>query len=182
MKKIIRLLILSIVTIPSGYVMGQEQSVELKDAISYGSTQHIQAVEKIRASNLVESKSKVHYEAGQSVTMLPGFSTEKGTAFKASIGKVTPSANAESLAVSLNASPNPFAESTEIQFYLPQAGKVSLSVSNITGIEVTRLIDDEYKEAGMHKVKFEGNNKVSGVYLYTLKTERSVISNKMSKF
>jgi hypothetical protein len=81
----------------------------------------------------------------------------------------------------LSARPNPFVESTEIVYVLPQAGKVSLSVTNYLGMSVALLVNDEYQEAGVYRVKFEGQQITVGSYIYTLKTDRSVLSKKLTK-
>jgi hypothetical protein len=63
--------------------------------------------------------------------------------------------------------PNPFNPSTTIQFYMPEAGKVSLKVFNLLGEEITTLLDD-YKDAGNHKFSFDGRSLGSGIYFYKL--------------
>jgi N-acetylmuramoyl-L-alanine amidase len=83
--------------------------------------------------------------------------------------------------------PNPFNPTTTIQFVIP--GKISnlknlsptlalqnenfwvtLKVYDITGCEVTTLID-EIKSPGVHKVVFDGSNLASGVYIYRIQIE-----------
>ena len=63
--------------------------------------------------------------------------------------------------------PNPFNPSTIIQYYIPEAGKVSLKVFNLLGEEIKTLLDD-YKVAGNHEVSFDGRSLVSGIYFYKL--------------
>ncbi|WP_238805364.1 NPCBM/NEW2 domain-containing protein [Emticicia aquatica] len=43
------------------------------------------ASQTIRATNIISSEAKVNYNAGQSITLLPGFQSIPGTVFKASI-------------------------------------------------------------------------------------------------
>jgi hypothetical protein len=59
--------------------------------------------------------------------------------------------------------PNPFNPSTTIQYVLPKRSKVTLTVFNLLGKEVTNLVEGE-KEAGFHEVQFDGSNLESGVY------------------
>lgn len=71
--------------------------------------------------------------------------------------------------------PNPFSGNTTISFSLPSAGRVSLKVYNIAG-QVVKTICDEQRQAGVHKITWNGNdesgNKVSnGIYLYRLVTK-----------
>ena len=63
--------------------------------------------------------------------------------------------------------PNPFNPSTTIQYYIPEAGKVSLRVFNLLGEEIKTLQDD-YNEAGNYKVSFDGRSLGSGIYFYKL--------------
>ena len=75
--------------------------------------------------------------------------------------------------------PNPFVETTTISYYLEDANNVSLTVYDITGREVSRLIDEVNEQAGMHNVKFDGNNLEEGIYFYTLKTGENQETKKM---
>ena len=79
--------------------------------------------------------------------------------------------------------PNPFNPTTNISYYLPQQGKVRLTVYNILGKEVKRLVN-QIKSSGRHTVAWDGTNnngeKVSsGLYLYQLSSENFVRTKKM---
>ncbi len=63
--------------------------------------------------------------------------------------------------------PNPFNPSTTINFALPQAGQVKLSVYNMLGNVVATLVNGQ-KAAGNYSVKFDGSQLASGVYFYKL--------------
>ncbi|MCX7877659.1 MAG: YCF48-related protein [Ignavibacteria bacterium] len=63
--------------------------------------------------------------------------------------------------------PNPFNSETWIEFLLPVSGFVSLDVFDVSGRLVAKLING-FKEAGNHKVKFDGGNLSSGLYFYKL--------------
>jgi len=76
--------------------------------------------------------------------------------------------------------PNPFNPTTEINFALPTAGHVSLTIYNVLGQEVERLVD-EHMDAGNHTVTWEASNYSSGVYFYRLiaDNDKFVKTNKM---
>ncbi len=74
--------------------------------------------------------------------------------------------------------PNPFNPATTIPFTVNTTGKVELIVYNTSGQKIATLIN-EVKNAGNYKVTFDSRNLPSGVYIYTLKSARSVKSNKM---
>jgi hypothetical protein len=68
--------------------------------------------------------------------------------------------------------PNPFNPSTTIQFDLPNAAYVRLSIYNLLGQEITVLVDEGLTQ-GSHQVRWNGLNArhmpaPAGVYLYRL--------------
>ena len=163
---------------------GQDASLKITDNINRA-TKHEVATETISASNVVSEESRVHYEAGKSVKLLPGFTAKNGANFKASIGKIASSsriAGAEaSDKVSMYAYPNPFETSVEIEYYVPKAGRVSLSITNIIGMTIATLVDNQEVSEGNHTAKYSGDGITSGTYLYTLKTDTGAVSKKLSK-
>ncbi len=77
------------------------------------------------------------------------------------------------------ASPNPFNPTTTINFTLPQAGKVLLSVFDITGREVGTLANGRY-DSGAHRLVFDGSGLASGIYFYKLTAEGFSDTQKMA--
>jgi hypothetical protein len=71
--------------------------------------------------------------------------------------------------------PNPFNPSTTITFALPEDGFVSLTVFDVTGKEVTKLVRDKSYKAGVFRTSFNTveHNLSSGVYLYKLEVRRN---------
>jgi hypothetical protein len=63
--------------------------------------------------------------------------------------------------------PNPFNPSTQINFSLPNTSNVRITVFDITGKEVTTLVNRSV-EAGRHTVNFDSNGLSSGVYFYNI--------------
>jgi hypothetical protein len=63
--------------------------------------------------------------------------------------------------------PNPFNPTTNIEFYIPGSGFVSLKVYDILGRKVAILVD-EYMPGGNYKVELDGSGLSSGVYFYKL--------------
>ena len=69
--------------------------------------------------------------------------------------------------------PNPFNPETVIDFQLPQESHVNLTIFNMLGQEIRRLMDEK-KSGGYYKVVWDGKSEVgesvaSGVYFYSLK-------------
>lgn len=74
--------------------------------------------------------------------------------------------------------PNPFNPSTTINYEVPIAGKVSIKVYSVLGNEVAQLAN-EYQQAGMHAVQFQGKTLSSGAYFYKLQSGDFVKIRKM---
>lgn len=77
--------------------------------------------------------------------------------------------------------PNPFCVSTLISFYIPEKTQVILSVYNINGQEIARLLD-EIKDAGYHQVVWNENQKIkAGIYFIALTTKDERLVQKIVK-
>lgn len=79
--------------------------------------------------------------------------------------------------------PNPFNPVTTIRFTLPVSADVILTVYDVTGREVQRLVSNTMT-AGTYEVQWNGRNQAdtpvaSGVYLYRLQTGNKVMSRRM---
>ncbi|MBI5726441.1 MAG: VCBS repeat-containing protein [Ignavibacteriales bacterium] len=74
--------------------------------------------------------------------------------------------------------PNPFNPETVINYTIPNESFVSLKVYNVTGKQVATLVQNLQKP-GSYAVSFTAAGLASGVYIYTLRTQIGVLSNKM---
>jgi subtilisin-like proprotein convertase family protein len=63
--------------------------------------------------------------------------------------------------------PNPFNPSTVISYMLRVSGFITLKLYDITGRQVA-LLEEGMKEAGEHRLKFEGGELAGGAYFYKL--------------
>ncbi len=69
--------------------------------------------------------------------------------------------------------PNPFNPTTTIEYKLPIDKKISVKVYNMMGQLVTTLVDNEFQNAGSHRVIWNGLNDsgvrvATGAYIYSL--------------
>ncbi|MCL5019675.1 MAG: T9SS type A sorting domain-containing protein, partial [Patescibacteria group bacterium] len=79
--------------------------------------------------------------------------------------------------------PNPFNPTTQIRYQLPEAALVQLTIYNILGQEIRRLVDVK-QNAGFYSMVWDGRNNAglsvaSGVYLYRLRAGSFVQTKKM---
>lgn len=79
--------------------------------------------------------------------------------------------------------PNPFNPSTTIRLDLPDAGEVNLSIYNMSGQLVKKLVTGEMN-AGRHNVVWDATNDhgvrvASGVYLYVIKAGEFTAQRKL---
>ncbi len=75
--------------------------------------------------------------------------------------------------------PNPFNPKTNINFDLPEEGKIKLIIYDILGREIIRLVNNELKTAGKYTVEFNGTNLASGVYFYRLEANKFAQTKRM---
>jgi len=63
--------------------------------------------------------------------------------------------------------PNPFNPKTRIRFGCPQRSHVLLSLFNLLGQEVAKLVEGDF-DAGYHSVELDGSPLATGVYIYRI--------------
>ena len=80
--------------------------------------------------------------------------------------------------VQLKVQANPFNPATAMSYRLPAASRVDLSVYDICGRMVAKLIDSQ-QEAGEHTAVFDGSNLSSGIYFANLQIGKSSDVQKM---
>jgi hypothetical protein len=78
--------------------------------------------------------------------------------------------------------PNPFNSKSNIKYKISkkvkgQTSKVKLIVYDITGKQVTTLVDKE-QEIGEYNIMFDGNNLGSGIYFYSLYANGVIVGTK----
>jgi len=74
--------------------------------------------------------------------------------------------------------PNPFNPQTNINFELPVSGEVDLIVYDMLGRKIETLVS-QVLNAGTYKVEWDASKYSSGVYYYTISTERFNETKKM---
>lgn len=74
--------------------------------------------------------------------------------------------------------PNPFNPTTTLKYEMGKAGLVKITVYNLLGQLVAKLVD-KYQPAGIYSVEFDGTNFASGLYFYKMDTDTYTDIKKM---
>jgi len=78
----------------------------------------------------------------------------------------------------LSAYPNPFNPTTTIEFALPEAGRVSLNVYDVSGRLIEALADQAFT-AGSHNLRFDATNLPTGLYIARMNAGSRVLTSKL---
>ena len=78
----------------------------------------------------------------------------------------------------INLYPNPFNPQINIEYNLPTTSNVSVSIYNVKGQEITKLVDS-IQSTGYHKVTWFATNQNSGIYFVQITADNDVINRKM---
>ncbi len=107
---------------------------------------------------------RVTDDAGSDVGTLMGW----GLRFNSSVTTVSPISSNVPGEYKLHQNyPNPFNPVTNINFDIPKAGLVSIKVYDITGREISTLVNQSM-EAGSFNVEFDASSIASGTYFYKI--------------
>jgi len=74
--------------------------------------------------------------------------------------------------------PNPFNPVTNVRFFLPKAGPVTIEVFDVAGKKMATVLNSK-KPAGSYSIEFDGSNLASGIYFYRLQAGQFVDVKKM---
>ncbi|MCC5940050.1 MAG: glycoside hydrolase family 88 protein [Balneolaceae bacterium] len=75
--------------------------------------------------------------------------------------------------------PNPFNNRTVIYYSLEQSGETELSVYDLTGRRIQTLVNGQMP-AGTYNIPFDASGLSSGVYIYKLRSNGTLLSRKMT--
>ncbi len=74
--------------------------------------------------------------------------------------------------------PNPFNPVTSIKYSIPKDGLVTITIYDITGKEMRKLVN-EVKKAGYYNISFNASTLSSGIYFYRITAGDFVRTKKM---
>ncbi len=161
------------------------RNLKMLKRVDRGEVRLTQATETLTAQNVIASDAKADYQAGNSITLMPGFKAEAGATFLAQVKSCDcnelAALKSEAEQVTLSAYPNPFVESTVIRYQLKQASPVYLSIVDEQGKVLDVLVDDKSQEAGVHEYTYRNSSLPESMYLYSLRTKEGVITKRLLK-
>jgi hypothetical protein len=80
--------------------------------------------------------------------------------------------------LTLKAAPNPFNQSTSLEFTLPQPGDANLQIFDTAGRQVYHMYL-EALEPGRHSLTFDARSLSSGIYVAVLRTPEQRVQQKL---
>ena len=140
------------------------------------------ASETIISTDTINTPHTVIYEAGQLITLLPGFEVKSGATFTAKIADCSTnllatesSNNRNTIATKFNAStpklevyPNPFTTQTNIKFTIAEAGPIHIQLMDLTGRILQTVVPQAHYDSGTHQVTLQNNQLQPGIYFIQL--------------
>lgn len=174
MKILPNLLVLFVILLSCSWASAQ-RDIPLRSVLS-ASISDITLTEKARNSIIAYNRigsGNVTYLSGGVIELKSGFHVASGANFHAAITNDFPETVDEQHPDEefvFKVYPNPIAENTEIEYYLPEESKVNLFVVNFKGIEISKPVHNQIQGKGKHKVTFESKHLPSGMYTCVLET------------
>ena len=147
-------------------------------------------------SNPVEISTIATFKAGESITLNEGFHAKQGSVFSALIENCAsnlmqenPIIESRSLAITpfetftqiptLTIYPNPFLQSSSIQFSLPSANTINIQLIDSHGRLVQELATNAIKDAGVHQIRLDAAHLNSGIYFIRLVTDGEILTERV---
>ena len=146
----------------------------------------------------IQPSANVSLKAGNYIVMKPGFHAKENSVFLARIEECNTTMPLQSASdngldielaqadksisneiLSIRNYPNPFNQSTTIEYHLQKETKISIRVFNASFKEVALLVDDKLKASGTHSIEFNGSEFSPGMYFYSIQAGDFKLTQKM---
>jgi oligosaccharide 4-alpha-D-glucosyltransferase len=130
-------------------------------------------------SQLLQSDSVYFWNASEH-RLYVGFTWNGGNAqwLARGVGSSVPGRAAAARSFTLSAHPNPFNASTIIEFELPSARRVQVTVFDALGRQVA-VLADEHLSAGRHTCRLDAHDWSSGIYFCRLTTGKQTLTARL---
>ena len=149
-------------------IWGDDESTQEKEGMLKGETFSIVLFDK--SEDLITELKVNQWERGDNTFSKDGLSV---------ISSIT-TANVVTQELELFQNiPNPVMDNTSISFYLPEDGKVRLTISNTIGQEIMTLASSDFSK-GMHKIQMDAKTLSTGVYFYNIEANKTSIAKQLT--
>jgi len=157
--------------------------------------------EDLAISAAIKNGDRVGFYSGVSVTLLPGFTAEKGSEVIIAIencqennsttltptdstvvmAKIETPINVSHLLLEnkLTVRPNPFAQQAIIDYHLSTSGNLWIGLHDITGKIVKVLYNQTNTEAGDYQLLLHSDDLENGAYWLTMRTQEDILTKKL---
>jgi hypothetical protein len=78
----------------------------------------------------------------------------------------------------LRSTPNPFGETTTVEYLLPRSGEMKLEIFDVGGRRVA-ILEEGFRPAGRYQTSFGARNLAAGIYLCRMQMGREVWTRKL---
>lgn len=150
---------------------------------------HITSTDPVKGEANTTNGANVVYNAGSYINLYPGFEAEYTSTFCAFINGCQPNVAFRTLSkvleenaspfMSFKVHPNPVKSNAIIAYELNNDSKVSFSLFDTTGKQITTLLQNEQKVAGLHQLSFEVTNLPTGIYYCTMQANEHIETQKV---
>lgn len=149
-------------------IWGDDESTQEKEGMLKGETFSIVLFDK--SEDLITELKVNQWERGDNTFSKDGLSV---------ISSIT-TANVVTQELELFQNiPNPVMDNTSISFYLPEDGKVRLTISNTIGQEIMTLASSDFSK-GMHTIQMDAKTLSTGVYFYNIEANKTSIAKQLT--
>ena len=173
-----------------------EPSLSLSGDISGGG---YRASESIESDGTVQMGTAVHFRAGNSIRLTPGFHAEAGSDFTARIEDcetaVAATAGSIESPIPIETSPampptdgfqfglfpNPFTRQFTLQYKVVEATEIEIRLISIDGSVRQQLLPPQLHAAGSHELEWNGMKLAAGIYIVQLRLGDAWHSRKIVK-
>lgn len=162
-------------------------ALTINDNLIVGDTYNAQNT--ITSSGTVLSGTTVTFEAGQSITLLPGFTAENGSTFTARIQSCTTARpileerSDDKVALKeneLTIYPNPFSDFTTVELQLVKENDVQIELYSLTGQKVRTITASNKLTSGIHQFQVDATDLSTGMYIVLLRVGDQLRTQKLS--
>ncbi len=142
----------------------------------------------ITSAGTVATGTTVTFEAGQSVTLLPGFTAEAGSTFTARIqacATARPAIEERTeekmvLTTEIKVFPNPFSQESTIEVQLAEINDVQIELFSLTGQRIRSIANERGVSSGNYQYTLNANGLNAGMYVLLIRVGEKVETRKLS--